>query len=68
MIEVMFNLRTFTQVLVTVLKCFNVFFCILKCLETIWMQNVNHKSKNGGKDQESIQSSTTPDPGYHIKK
>ena len=25
-------------------------------------------SKNGGKDQESIQSSTTPDPGYHMGK
>ena len=24
----------------------------------------DEKSKNGGKDQESIQSSTTPDPGY----
>ena len=23
-------------------------------------------SKQGGKDQESIQSSTTPDPGYHM--
>ena len=26
-----------------------------------------HKKK-GGKDQESIQSSTTPDPGYHMGK
>ena len=26
------------------------------------------KSKKGGKDQESIQSSTTPDPGYHMRK
>ena len=26
------------------------------------------KSKKGGKDQESIQSSTTPDPGYHMGK
>ena len=25
-------------------------------------------SKKGGKDQESIQSSTTPDPGYHMGK
>ena len=24
------------------------------------------KSKKGGKNQESIQSSTTPDPGYHM--
>ena len=27
-----------------------------------------HQSKNDGKDQESIQSSTTPDPGYHMGK
>ena len=26
------------------------------------------KSKKGGKDQESIQSSTTPYPGYHMGK
>ena len=26
-----------------------------------------HKSKKEGKDQESIQSSTTPDPGYQWK-
>ena len=26
----------------------------------------NNESKKGGKDQESIQSSTTPDPGYHM--
>ena len=26
------------------------------------------QSKKGGKDQESIQSSTTPDPGYHMEK
>ena len=25
----------------------------------------NVQSKKGGKDQESIQSSATPDPGYH---
>ena len=28
----------------------------------------NIKSKKGGEDQESIQSSTTPDPGYHMEK
>ena len=28
---------------------------------------VTNKSKNGCKDQESIQSSTTPDPDYHWK-
>ena len=27
-----------------------------------------YKNKKGGKVQESIQSSTTPDPGYHIGK
>ena len=27
-----------------------------------------NKSKKGGKDEESIQSSTTPDPGYHMGK
>ena len=26
------------------------------------------ESKKGGKDQESIKSSTTPDPGYHMGK
>ena len=26
------------------------------------------KSKKGDKDQESMQSSTTPDPGYHMGK
>ena len=26
------------------------------------------KSKKEAKDQESIQSSTTPDPGYHVGK
>ena len=26
------------------------------------------ESKKDGKDQESIQSSTTPDPGYHMGK
>ena len=27
-----------------------------------------YKSKEEGKDQESIQSSTTPDPGHHMGK
>ena len=27
-----------------------------------------YESKKGGKDQESIQSSTTPDPGYQMVK
>ena len=29
---------------------------------------IQYESKKGGKDQESIQSSTTPDPGYHTGK
>ena len=29
---------------------------------------VQYESKKGGKDQESIQSSTTPDPGYQMGK
>ena len=29
---------------------------------------VMYKSKKGGKDQETIQSSTTPDQGYHMGK
>ena len=29
---------------------------------------VQYKIKKGGKDQESIQSSTTPDPGYQMGK
>ena len=28
----------------------------------------NNESKKGDKDQESIQSSTTPDPRYHMEK
>ena len=30
--------------------------------------SVVRRGKKGGKDQESIQSSTTPDPGYHMGK
>ena len=30
--------------------------------------NSDYKSKKGGKDQESMQSSTTPDPGYQLEK
>ena len=29
---------------------------------------IHNKSKKEGKDQETIQSSTTPDPGYHVEK
>ena len=35
-------------------------FCVLGILM--------EKSREEGKDQESIQSSTTPDPGYHMGK
>ena len=36
----------------------------------VFCDDVVHKleSKKGGKDQETIQSSTTPDPGYHMGK
>ena len=34
---------------------------------TAYMQIPDYKSKKEGKDQESIQSSTTPDPGYQWK-
>ena len=30
--------------------------------------NSDNQSKKDGKDQESIQSSATPDPGYHMGK
>ena len=30
--------------------------------------NLVYKSKKAGKDQETIQSSTTPNPGYHMGK
>ena len=40
--------------------------CLIVILHSkLWFQN---KSKEEGKDQESIQSSTTPDPGYRIGK
>ena len=38
---------------------------------SFWTTHVvscNNKSKKGGKDQESIQASTTPDLGYHMGK
>ena len=31
-------------------------------------KRIMYKSKKDGKDQETIQSSTTPDPGYHMGK
>ena len=45
--------------LATYFSAFYDCFCrLLKCFE----------GKKGGKDQESIQSSTTPDPRYHMGK
>ena len=35
-------------------------------LHTISLIQQIYESKKGGKDQESIQSNTTPDPGYHM--
>ena len=40
-------------------------------MRNFWTTDVvscNNESKKGSKDQESIQSSTTPDLGYHIGK
>ena len=34
----------------------------------ISLKVICEKGKRVGKDQESIQSSTTPDPGYHMVK
>ena len=30
--------------------------------------HINKTKQEDGKDQETIQSSTTPDPGYHMEK
>ena len=35
-----------------------------EALQINYMKFIIHKSKKEGKDRESIQSSTTPDPGY----
>ena len=43
--------------------------CGLLLLSTFAMfRGLSNQSEKGGKDQESVQSSTTPDPGYHIGK
>ena len=43
--------------------------CGLLLLFTFAMfRGLRNQSEKGGKDQESVQSSTTPDPGYHIGK
>ena len=33
-----------------------------------FLKQTSSKSKKDGKDQKSVQSSTTPDPGYHMGK
>ena len=33
-----------------------------------YLLEASYQSKKDGKDQETIQSSTTPDPGYHMGK
>ena len=35
-------------------------------IHNIFLDEKYIESKKGGKDQKSIQSSTTPDPGYHM--
>ena len=42
----------------------SIFYEGYSCLPEVY----NMESKKSGKDQESIRSSTTPDPGYHIGK
>ena len=37
-------------------------------LANIWMLETTYESKEEGKDQESLQLSTTPDQGHHIGK
>ena len=39
-----------------------------KAINKSGMNHVNIQSKNDGKYQESIQSSTIPDPGHHMRK
>ena len=36
--------------------------------ELLWVCVCTQSKKKDGKDQETIQSSTTPDPGYHMGK
>ena len=33
-----------------------------------YVSRIDYQSEKGGKDQESVQSITTPDPGYHMGK
>ena len=38
---------------------------LYQLLHTLWLQCFGYESKKDSKDQKLIQSSTTPDPGYH---
>ena len=56
-------------------KCLSFQFCYIKMKLTLVcfllgleLRDICHRSKEKGKDQESIQSSTTPDPGHHLGK
>ena len=42
-------------------------FCLDNHLLTTTAMFITKKSKKDGKDQETIQSSTTPDPGYNMR-
>ena len=44
------------------------YFLLLKALHFLLLKALSHQRKEKGKDQESIQSSTTPDPGHHMGK
>ena len=40
----------------------------MRCHMYITAFGIHDESKEEGKDQESIQASTTPEPGYHLDK
>ena len=52
------------------LYCFLIFavFLTLMCHTNYLLAGKSHEGKEEGKDQESIQSSTTPDTGHHMGK
>ena len=52
-------------VCVRVRVCVCVCVCVLACVRA---RTCIYLSKEGGKDQESIQVSSTPSPGHHILK
>ena len=45
-------------------KIFHLAWRLLAAMTTV----ISLKVRKGGKDRESIQSSITPDPGYHLGK